>query len=337
MLLSICIPNYKREECLNNCLNSIDIAKKNFNLDFEICISDNNSGAKTNSIINYYKKKLPIKFKRNKKNIGMGANIIESILMAEGKFTWVIGNDDMLFPFTLKKIYKILNSNQNKDFFFINSCNLDSKYVFSHKQPFDTHLVPKNLKTVSNMHTNKSLDFIDLINPNISFDYLLAIFLSVFNTKKFKENVHILNDKNLKKKKTFSTFENTAPHVSIFAKTFIKSKAYYVGSPLSLNLYGKREWSNMWDFIEIVRIPEALEEYRKNGLAFFKYYLYRNYSLRNFMPCLLKIFFSKPKKSITYTFLIAAMFKNILYPNFYLSLVYFFNRKIKLYIINNFK
>lgn len=205
MLLSICIPNYKREECLNNCLNSIYIAKKNcnFNLGFEICISDNNSGTKTNNIINYYKKKLPIKFKRNEQNIGMGRNIIEAILMAKGKFTWVIGNDDMLFPFTLKKIYKILKSNQNKDFFFINSYNLNSKYVFAHKQPFDTFLVPKNLKSVSNTYINKHLDFIDLINPKISFDYLLAIFLSIFNTKKFRENIYILDDKKLKKKKLF--------------------------------------------------------------------------------------------------------------------------------------
>jgi glycosyltransferase involved in cell wall biosynthesis len=53
MLLSICIPNYKREECLNNCLNSIYIAKKNFNLPFEVCISDNNSGIKTEKIISF--------------------------------------------------------------------------------------------------------------------------------------------------------------------------------------------------------------------------------------------------------------------------------------------
>ena len=337
MLLSICIPNYKREECLNNCLNSIYVAKKNYNSDFEICISDNNSGAKTNSIINYYKKKLPIKFRRNNKNIGMGGNIIEAILMAEGKFTWVIGNDDMLFPFTLKKIYEILNSNQNKDFFFINSCNLDSKYVFSHKQPFNTYLVPKNLKSVSNVHINKSLNFIDLINPHISFDYLLAIFLSIFNTKKFKENIYILDDKKLKKKGTFSTFENTAPHVSVFAKAFIRSKSYFVGKPLSINLFGKREWSYMWSLIEIIRIPEALEQYRKNGLPLYKYYLYKNYSLKNFMPCLLKIIFNKSKNNITNFTLILIIFKNLIYPNFYLSLVYFFNRKIKLYINNNFK
>ena len=43
MLLSICIPNFNRANCLDNCLNSIVISKKNSNLKFEVCISDNNS------------------------------------------------------------------------------------------------------------------------------------------------------------------------------------------------------------------------------------------------------------------------------------------------------
>jgi hypothetical protein len=337
MLLSICIPNYKREECLNNCLNSIYISKKNFNLPFEVCISDNNSGIKTERIISFYKKKLPINFKKNQKNIGMGPNIIKTILMSKGKFTWVIGNDDLIFPFTLKKIYKILNSNKDKDFFFINSCNLDSRYVFSYKQPFNTSLIPSNLETLSKLQSNKSINFIDLINPHVSFDYLMGIFLSLFNTKKFKENIHILDNRNLNRKGTFSTFENTAPHVSVFAKAFIKSKAYFVGEPLSVNIFGKREWSHMWSFIEIVRIPEALEEYRKNGLPFYKYYIYKNYSLKNFIPCLIKIIFSKPKIYYKNTSIIFLVLKNFFYPNVYFSLIYFLKRKTKDFINNNYK
>ena len=46
MLLSICIPNYNRANCLENCLNSIKIAKKNTKIKFEVCISDNNSEEK---------------------------------------------------------------------------------------------------------------------------------------------------------------------------------------------------------------------------------------------------------------------------------------------------
>ena len=44
--LSICIPTYNRSKYLLNCLNSIFIAKRTSDLDFEVCISDNNSDEK---------------------------------------------------------------------------------------------------------------------------------------------------------------------------------------------------------------------------------------------------------------------------------------------------
>ena len=55
--LSICIPTFNRSKYLNNCLNSILIAKSYSSLKFEICISDNNSKEKILPIIKYYKKK----------------------------------------------------------------------------------------------------------------------------------------------------------------------------------------------------------------------------------------------------------------------------------------
>ena len=57
MLLSICIPNYNRGKYLNNCLNSILLAKSFSSIKFEVCISDNGSTDNISSIVNYYKKK----------------------------------------------------------------------------------------------------------------------------------------------------------------------------------------------------------------------------------------------------------------------------------------
>ena len=57
MLLSICIPNYNRGKYLNNCLNSILLAKSISSLKFEICISDNGSTDNISQIVNHYKKK----------------------------------------------------------------------------------------------------------------------------------------------------------------------------------------------------------------------------------------------------------------------------------------
>ena len=67
MLLSICIPNYNRIDCLNNCLNSVKIAKKYTKLKLEVCISDNNSEENIIPIIKKYKKYINIKFKKIKK------------------------------------------------------------------------------------------------------------------------------------------------------------------------------------------------------------------------------------------------------------------------------
>ena len=48
--LSICIPTYNRSYYLDNCLNSIKLAKKETSLSLEICISDNCSTEKIEPI-----------------------------------------------------------------------------------------------------------------------------------------------------------------------------------------------------------------------------------------------------------------------------------------------
>ena len=52
---------------------------------------------------------------------------------------------------------------------------------------------------------------------------------------------------------------------------FKKSKIYICAEPLSVNLIGEREWKSMYEFVEIVRIPELLDYYRSQGLNFTKY------------------------------------------------------------------
>jgi len=144
MLLSICIPNYNRGKYLSNCLNSILLAKSFSSLKFEICISDNGSKDDILSIIDLYKKKgLKINFKRNSKNLGFGSNFYKVVKMAKGEFIWLIGNDDLLYIYALKELERLFNKNKNVDFFFINSSSLNSKFVFKHKQPFNTKKIPK--------------------------------------------------------------------------------------------------------------------------------------------------------------------------------------------------
>ena len=91
---------------------------------------------------------------------------------------------------------------------------------------------------------------------------------------------------------------------------------------MSVNLSGEREWGEMYEFIEIVRIPELIDFYRSRGLSFVKYIYYKNYSLRNFSNYFFKIYFNSGKKGKHLINFNKHFLKNLIYPNVYISIVF---------------
>ena len=104
---------------------------------------------------------------------------------------------------------------------------------------------------------------------------------------------------------------------------------FFCAKPLSINLIGIREWSSLYEFIEIVRIPELLDYYRSQGLSFLKYIYCKNFSLKNFSSYMFKIFLGGEKKGRHYISIYNHVIKNLMYPNVYLSVFYFFIRKLR--------
>ena len=141
----------------------------------------------------------------------------------------------------------------------------------------------KKLKAISNIKKNKEGYFWDVINPEVSWDFLIGIYLNIFKTKKWLNSLDIINKKNIEDKRVWSNFDNTCLHPAVISKAFKESKIYICADPLSVNLKGvKKEWQTMYEFIEIVRIPELLDFYRSQGLSFKKYVYCKNFALRNF-------------------------------------------------------
>ena len=327
--LSICIPTFNRIEYLNNCLNSILIAKTSSSLKFEICISDNASKDNILPIINYYKKKnLVINYKKNTKNLGFGANFYKVVKMAKGEFIWVIGNDDLLYMSALKKLDKLFFKNKDVNFFFINSSNLNSKFVFKHKQPFDTKKIPKNLPSFSKFKKNQKTKFFNLINPSVSWEFLLGIILSIYKRDMFIKKINLLDKKKLNDKKTWSTLDNTAPHVKVFSSAFKNSNAYIQAKPLTVNTYGDKGWSNKYPFVAIIRIPEILDIYRKQGMPFLQYIKCKNFALKRFIPYMYFIIKNKKVSNHKYINFKKNIINNIFYPNIYFFGFYYVIKKI---------
>jgi glycosyltransferase involved in cell wall biosynthesis len=327
--LSICIPTYNRPTHLENCLESIHISNKNCkNFKFEVCISDNGSKHNISKIIKKYSKKLNIKFNRFKSNLGIATNFLKVIEMAEGEFVWTLGNDDLLLPNSLNKISKLLQK-KKIDYFFINSYNLKLSFLKKYKHPFSTYNLPSKMERFSKVRKSKTLNFWEMIDPEISFDFLLATFLNLFRRKLWNENVKFINMKNARDKRWYSTPDNTYFNAIIFANAFKNSKAYVQAQPLTVNLNGVREWLVMYMFIIIVRIPEMLDYYRSRGLPFKRYYVCKNFSLKQFFRCIVSIYLSKDRRSWNYLSIWKHILKNLIFVNVYLSPFHYLVIRIK--------
>jgi hypothetical protein len=249
--------------------------------------------------------------------------------MAKGEFVWLIGDDDLLMPNALTRLNELIDSHPGLDFFYVNSFHLNTEYLEQYPSPFDTANLPSEMKPFSAWEKSGEMKFLDLINPNISFDFLGGMFLSVFRKSLWDRNVEVLNSDAICDGRVFSHFDNTFPHVKIFANAFANSRAYFNDNPLNVCLTGAREWSPMYPLIHSVRLIEALDEYRKNGLPYLQYIYCKNYARNNFMADFANMYLARKTSGYQYINPLRLISDYCLYPNFYLSFFYFFVRRAR--------
>ena len=329
--LSICIPTYNRTRYLENCLNSIFIASKKSNLKIEVCISDNCSEENTLAVIKKYKEKITIFFNQNNKNIGYGKNSLKSVFMARGEFVWMLGNDDLILPDTFNTFQNLIHKNPEVDFFYINSYHLNLDILDKFNFPFDTSKFDFSiLKRFSNYKKNKKLKFFQLIDPFKSFEFMLSTYLCVYRRKFWLNHIKEIDKKNIVDTRLYSNFDNTAPHIKIWAAAFKDKTAYFFHEPLTANVHGPRgkDWNDLYAFVEAVRIPEVLDCYRKNGMSFLRFFLCKNFALRRFLPSFYSILFKSGHRGLEFVKIKEHVMKNLLYPGIYLFGFYFFIRRL---------
>ena len=327
--LSICIPTFNRVKCLRNCLESIYQSKKKSELNFDVCISDNNSTEDVDSVINEYRDKLKIKFNKNLTNLGLGINILKSVELSNAEFAWIIGNDDMLLDKTLKCLEDLFKKNLDIDYYFINSFHLSSEHVFKFNQPFNHMNLPEYMSPFSKKKQNKRCKYFDLIRPDYAFDFLLGMFLNIFRRKKWVENIDQIDRSLVSDTRVMSNIYNTFPHNIIFAKAFKNSNAFFHSDPLSIALYGERDWwKDLYPFVEAIRIPELVDVYRKNGLNYFKYLICKNFALRKLFSNLIKVYILPEYNGFQYLNFRQHILKNLHYPSIYIMPFYYLIRKI---------
>lgn len=327
--LSICVPTFNRAHHLRNCLNSIAASGLVGSGDIEVCVSDNGSTDNTRLVVKEAERRIPVRYSRNEQNLGLARNFIRVVEMASGEFVWLLGDDDLLVPGALEEVIGLIDRHSGVDFFYINSFHLTAEYVLSRSQPFDLPMLPEKMEPFSKWRNDMTAPFLDLIDPRISFDFLGGMFLAVFRREKWLAHVAVLDARAMVDMQTFSSFDNTFPHVKIFASAFRNSLAHVHSQPLSICLSGVREWAPMYPLVRSVRLIEALEEYRRQGLPLLRYLRCRNHALQYFIPDMVRIFSRGRQGGKQYVNPLKLFMANAMYPNCLFSFFLYFFRKLK--------
>lgn len=120
IFLSIVIPTYKREELLEECLDSILKQKLDFN--YEIIIVDNDDNFNNKSveklILEEKYKNLNLLYYKNEKNLGPTGNWNRCVELASGKWITMIHDDDYFNEKAIEKILNCINKYSTIDMFY---------------------------------------------------------------------------------------------------------------------------------------------------------------------------------------------------------------------------
>ena len=182
---------------------------------------------------------------------------------------------------------------------------------------------------LSKVKSDRKVRFWDVIDPEVSWEFLIGIFLSIFNRDKWLDGLKCINEQDIKDTNIWSNFDNTCLNAKIISTVFKNEKSFICSRPLSVNLIGEREWVSLYEFIEIVRIPELIDYYRSQGMGLLKYIYCKNYALRNFFNFFVKIIINGDKAGRNYVNFYKHFFKNLIYPYAWLSIIFFVIRTIK--------
>lgn len=111
-LLTIGIPNYNRSAMLSDLIRRIiSLMPPDMTQHIEIFVSDNNSSEDTATVVKQIlaeNRQIQLRFTRNKQNVGFSRNFDKTIKGSNGKFVFLMSNDDSLFDNSLEIVLNVI-------------------------------------------------------------------------------------------------------------------------------------------------------------------------------------------------------------------------------------
>lgn len=178
-ILTIAIPTYNRSRYLRELFSTL-IPQLKGQSDVELLISDNCSTDDTPDLVgNLLASGCDVRYLRNDVNIGSDANFMQCFQRAQGRYVWVMGDDDVVLPGAIDKILYLL---RDRDYRLIYLCPYSFRENYEAEQQHDKfrrfaqsipngvpfiRKVGTSIAFISAMIANKD-DYRNLAGPNLS-------------------------------------------------------------------------------------------------------------------------------------------------------------------------
>jgi abequosyltransferase len=111
-LLTIAIPTYNRAPLLSQSLAVLSVQLQEFP-DVELIVSDNASTDETKKVVSeHLERGVNLRYVQNESNFGMDRNFQQCFQFAQGKYFWLLSDDDIALPGSIALIRNYLLKNE---------------------------------------------------------------------------------------------------------------------------------------------------------------------------------------------------------------------------------
>lgn len=256
--LSVCIPTYNRFCWIKKSVEILEIECSDLLDKVEIIISDNCSTDNTSQILTRAENSLSAIVNRNKSNNGAIYNLDQCTKMASGKYVWVLGDDDLLLPNSLRKLVELI---ENKV--------IDEPLIFVGNKVW----TPNN-NTKEELESSRFLDL--YYQKNGDFDIRIVRHLSELakiSTGYFNaiNNIIVKNEhakklfkSGLMDSKIHTSIQTTFPHSAYIAENLLNKPAAIINNALTL-CSSKVSWSEYYPITYLKLFPDLIHLMTLNG------------------------------------------------------------------------
>lgn len=247
-LLSICIPTYNGGEKLKLALTAVFTALEGY-ADVEVIVSDNHSTDDTPEIVSAFYHHSQFYYYRNDNNLGFNRNL--GLLLykyAQGKYCWVIGDDDLLDGDVLLSVWNLL-ANDNVEYISL-----------AHRLLTITDYKKMNLEKNRKIYY-QTCSFVEAIEYNSCDSNILGTFMSssIFLLDRVKQNNYSIFSDN-----SWDNFYSTFPNAYLMVSSFAQdSHCVAITTPVLTALIHEKSWDDKMDLLTFNYLPAMYVYYFK--------------------------------------------------------------------------